>query len=80
MHGGALWLLRQVKMIPMVSAFLATFFALIGLFAVFGRSYIATWHDGPVGGSFYRWLALVGSNRTHQRQRFIIMPLVGCCP
>ncbi len=55
--GGAYWVLRQVKMIPLAVAFLATFFALIGLFAVFGRSYYATWHHGPVGGSFY-WLTI----------------------
>ena len=55
--GGAFWLLRQVKMIPTALAFLATFFALIGLFAVSGRSYYAIWHDGPVGGSFY-WLTI----------------------
>jgi len=55
--GGAFWVLRQVKMIPLATAFLATFFALIGLFAVLGRSYYATWHHGPVGGSFY-WLTI----------------------
>jgi len=58
--GGAYWVLRQVKMIPLAGAFLATFFALIGLFAVFGRSYYATWHHGPVGGSFY-WLTIAMS-------------------
>jgi len=55
--GGAFWVLRQVKMIPMAATFLATFFALIGIFAVAGRSYYATWHNGPVGGSFY-WLTI----------------------
>jgi len=55
--GGAFWVLRQVRMIPLAVAFLTTFFALIGLFAVFGRSYFATWHTGPVGGSFY-WLTI----------------------
>jgi hypothetical protein len=55
--GGAFWVLRQVKMIPMAAAFLGTFFALIGVFAVAGRSYHATWHDGPVGGSFY-WVTI----------------------
>jgi Na+-transporting NADH:ubiquinone oxidoreductase subunit NqrB len=58
--GGAYWVLRQVRMIPLAAAFLATFFALIGLFAVFGRSYYATWHRGPVGGSFY-WLTIAMS-------------------
>ncbi|MDQ6777431.1 MAG: RnfABCDGE type electron transport complex subunit D [Actinomycetota bacterium] len=51
--GGAWWVLRQVKMIPMTAAFLATFFALIAIFALAGRSYYATWHPGPVSGSFY---------------------------
>lgn len=55
--GGALWVLRQVKMIPMVTTFLATFFLLIAAFALAGRSYYATWHDGPVGGSFY-WVTI----------------------
>lgn len=54
---GGFWVLRQVKMIPMVSAFLATFFVLIGIGALSGRSYYAVWHEGPVGGSFY-WLTI----------------------
>lgn len=55
--GGAYWVLRQVKMIPLATAFLATFLPLIGLFALLGRSYHARWHHGPVGGSFY-WLTI----------------------
>lgn len=58
--GGAFWVLRQVKMIPLALTFLATFFVLIGLFALSGRSYYATWHNGPVGGSFY-WLTIAMS-------------------
>jgi hypothetical protein len=58
--GGAFWVLRQVKMIPLAVTFLATFFALIGLFALFGRTYYASWHHGPVGGSFY-WLTIAMS-------------------
>ncbi len=54
---GAFWLLRQVRMIPLAAAFLATFFALIGLCALSGRTYFAVWHTGPVGGSFY-WLTI----------------------
>jgi len=46
-----------VKMLPMAGAFLATFSVLIGGFALSGRRYFATWHDGPVGGSFY-WLTI----------------------
>ena len=55
--GGAFWVLRQVRMIPLAAMFLATFLPLIGLFALFGRSYYASWHEGPVGGSFY-WLTI----------------------
>ena len=55
--GGAFWVLRQVKMIPLALTFLATFFLLIAIFALVGRSYYATWHNGPVGGSFY-WLTI----------------------
>ena len=55
--GGAWWVLRQVKMIPMAAAFVATFSVIIAVFAVSGRHYYATWHDGPVGGSFY-WLTI----------------------
>lgn len=51
--GGAWWVLRQVKMIPMTVTFLATFFVLIGIFALAGQQYYATWHDGPVSGAFY---------------------------
>ncbi|HTJ74275.1 MAG TPA: RnfABCDGE type electron transport complex subunit D [Acidimicrobiales bacterium] len=59
--GGAFWVLRQVKMIPLALTFLATFFALIALFALFGRTYYATWHpQGPVGGSFY-WMTIAMS-------------------
>lgn len=55
--GGAFWVLRQVKMIPLAAAFLGTFLPLIGLFALLGRSYWASWHHGLVGGSFY-WLTI----------------------
>ena len=55
--GGAYWVLRQVKMIPLALAFLGTFFVWIGLFALFGRFYYATWHHGPVGGTFY-WVTI----------------------
>ena len=54
---GAFFILRQVKMIPLAATFLATFLVLIAIFAVCGRSYYATWHNGPVGGSFY-WLTI----------------------
>jgi len=51
--GGAWWVLRQVKMIRMTAAFLGTFFVLIGIAALAGHSYVATWHEGPVSGAFY---------------------------
>jgi hypothetical protein len=55
--GGAYWVLRQVKMIPLATAFLATFLPIIGLWALLGRYYYARWHTGPVGGSFY-WVTV----------------------
>lgn len=51
--GGAFWVLRQVRMIPMTLTFLGTFFVLIAIFALAGKEYVATWHEGPVSGSFY---------------------------
>lgn len=58
--GGAWWVLRQVKMIPMTAAFLGTFFVLIAIFAVAGQQYYATWHEGPVSGAFY-WYTIAFS-------------------
>ncbi len=58
--GGAAWLLRQVRMIPMALAFLGTFAALIGIFAIGGRDFTAIWHDGPVTGAYY-WVNIAFS-------------------
>ncbi len=58
--GGGAWLLRQVRMIPMALAFLATFTVLIGLFAIGGRSFTAIWHNGPVSGAYY-WATIAFS-------------------
>jgi len=58
--GGGAWLLRQVRMIPMAVAFLATFTVLIGLFAIGGRSFTAIWHNGPVSGAYY-WATIAFS-------------------
>ena len=58
--GGAWWVLRQVKMIPMTAAFLGTFFVLIAIFALAGQQYYATWHEGPVSGAFY-WYTIAFS-------------------
>lgn len=52
---GGWFILRKVRMVPMVVAFLVPYITLIGLFAVGGRSFIAIWHDGPVSGLSY-WL------------------------
>ncbi len=57
---GALWILRQVKMIAMTATFLATFGVLIAIFAVSGQQYFATWHQGPVSGFFY-WTSIAFS-------------------
>jgi len=51
--GGAIWILRSVRMIPMAVSFLVTFAVLTGAFALGGRSFIAIWHVGPVGGLQY---------------------------
>jgi hypothetical protein len=59
LFGGA-WLLRQVHMIPMALSFVATFAVLIGVFALFGRSFTAIWHDGPVTGAYY-WVTVAFS-------------------
>ncbi len=58
--GGGASLLRQVHMIPMALAFLATFTVLVGLFAIGGRSFTAIWHDGPVSGAYY-WATIAFS-------------------
>ncbi|MDQ3896420.1 MAG: RnfABCDGE type electron transport complex subunit D, partial [Actinomycetota bacterium] len=50
---GAFWVLRAVRMIPMVLSFVVTFAVLIGLFALGGREFIAIWHEGPIAGVEY---------------------------
>lgn len=55
---GAVWILRQVGMVPMAAAFLATFGTLIGVAALAGDSFWAIWHPVPVAGGFY-WLNVV---------------------
>lgn len=50
---GAVWILKAVRMIPMAVSFLVTFAVLTGIFALSGRSFIAIWHEGPVGGLEY---------------------------
>jgi len=58
--GGAWWVLRQVKMIAMSAAFLATFSMLVGVLAITGHHYYAIWHQGPVTGGFY-WATVAAS-------------------
>ncbi len=57
---GAVWILRPVRMMPMVTAFLGTFAVLIGVLALGGQSFVAIWHDGPVEGLSY-WLTIAWS-------------------
>jgi Na+-translocating ferredoxin:NAD+ oxidoreductase RnfD subunit len=57
---GAMWVLRPLRMWPMVVAFLLPFAMLVAVEAFSGRCFLATWHRGPVCGSAY-WLNLVTS-------------------
>jgi Na+-translocating ferredoxin:NAD+ oxidoreductase RnfD subunit len=50
---GAVWVLRSVHMIAMAAAFMVTFAAAVGVFALAGASFIAIWHNGPVSGVAY---------------------------
>jgi hypothetical protein len=50
---GAVWILRSVRMVPMALAFIAPFALVIGVFALAGQSFLATWHQGPVEGASY---------------------------
>jgi Na+-translocating ferredoxin:NAD+ oxidoreductase RnfD subunit len=57
---GAFWVLRPLRMLAMAASFLATFAALIGVLAVSGHRFYATWHSGPIGGGSY-WLNICTS-------------------
>lgn len=57
---GAVWILRPVRMMPMVVSFLVPFAVLIGILAAMGQSFVAIWHDGPVEGLSY-WLTIAWS-------------------
>lgn len=52
---GAVWVLRSVRMVPMALSYLVTFGVLIALLALSGRTFIAIWQEGPIGGLAY-WL------------------------
>lgn len=58
--GGAFWILKSVRMIPMAVSFLVTFGVLIAILAVSGASFIAIWHVGPISGLSY-WLNIATS-------------------
>lgn len=57
---GAGWILRAVGMVRMAVAFLVPFAAGVALLAAAGRSFVAIWHEGPVGGFRY-WADIVTS-------------------
>jgi hypothetical protein len=50
---GAVWILRSVGMFAMAGTFWGTLAVLIAIFALTGRSFIAIWHSGPIGGFAY---------------------------
>jgi hypothetical protein len=50
---GALWILKSVGMFEMAGTFWITLTALVGIFALSGRSFIAIWHSCPVSGIAY---------------------------
>ncbi len=50
---GAVWVLRPLRMLPMVGAFLLTFAVLMGAIAGSGRCFLAVWHAGPICGADY---------------------------
>jgi hypothetical protein len=54
---GAVWVLRPLRMLPLVASFGATFGLLVGALAMAGRCFDAVWHTGPVCGSDY-WVAI----------------------
>lgn len=57
---GALWVLRQVRMLRMALAFLVPFTALIAILAASGQSFLAIWSEAPVSGADY-WLRICTS-------------------
>lgn len=50
---GAIWILNSVRMFAMAVSFLVTLGVLIAIFALGGRSFVATWHSGAVSGFAY---------------------------
>lgn len=60
---GGIWVLRPLRMLPMVVAFLVTLGVLVGGLALSGAEFFAIWHSGPVTGWFY-WVTIVWSPET----------------
>jgi hypothetical protein len=58
--GGALWVLKPVRMVPMAITFWCTFAALVGGLAATGRCFVSIWHTTPVCGTPY-WLNICTS-------------------
>ena len=50
---GGVWVLKPVRMAAMAVSFLVPFAVLVGVFAASGKSFIAIWHDGAIGGASY---------------------------
>jgi Na+-translocating ferredoxin:NAD+ oxidoreductase RnfD subunit len=57
---GGYWVLKPVRMHAMVTAFLATFAVVVGIYALAGRNFVAIWHQGPISGMSY-WVDIVCS-------------------
>ena len=57
---GAIWIVGSVRMFAMAVSFWTTLAALVAVFAIGGRSFVAVWHSGPVGGGAY-WLDICAS-------------------
>jgi Na+-translocating ferredoxin:NAD+ oxidoreductase RnfD subunit len=57
---GAALVLRSVRMWPMAISFLLPFTAVVGCFAATGRTFLASWHTGPIAGTAY-WLDICTS-------------------
>lgn len=55
---GGWWVLKPVRMHAMVAAFMGTFAAIVGIYALAGRSFEAIWHQGPISGASY-WVDIV---------------------
>ena len=57
---GAIWILREVRMLAMAAAFLVPFSALIAIFAAAGNSFVAIWSEAQISGFDY-WLKICTS-------------------